>query len=324
MCAASSENRILIRVPPPSLPSALAILAIVAHPAWPALGNFRLVIALPALLPVPLSSQLLDPACLLCPCCCCGLVACPSRRRRPALRPTRSVMAAFVAPFGQTASLRRQLRLVLPRTGVSPRMGAVRPAVPSPPSPASPTFISRRAALAGLAAVSAAAAGFAATGGRPDPAAAAMYPVDARGDLWAPKGDLTRVEAYLPQLRAGAQTLQSLQERWDTLVTNGDDVRRELGTVGLKSPLLNIRKTFEAASRAASAAGADPEVLDALDDGVDEITSGIGAVDFQVYSIGFTELEPTKRGLAEKSKEKLDEVVTRYARVLQLFEGLTK
>jgi len=151
-----------------------------------------------------------------------------------------------------------------------------------------------------------------------------MYAADARGDLWAPKGDLTKVAAYLPQLRAGEQTLQSLQSRWDTLVTNGDDVRRELGTVGLKSPLLNIRRTLEAASRAASEAGADPEVLDELDEGVDAITSGIGAIDFQVYSIGFTELEPTKRSLAEKSKEKLDEVVVTYADVLKLYEGFAQ
>lgn len=225
-------------------------------------------------------------------------------------------MAAFVVPCGRTASLRPQLPLVQPSPSVTPRMGVGRQATPSPPPPPPLPAISRRAALASVAAVAAAAAGVTATGGRPDPALAAMYPVDARGDLWAPKGDLTRVEAYLPQLRAGAVTLKSLQQRWDTLVTNGDDVRRELGTVGLKSPLLNIRKTFEAASRAASAAGADPEVLDALDDGVDAITSGLGAVDFQVYSIGYTELEPTKRGLAEKSKEKLDEVVVRYDEVI--------
>ncbi|GAB0495191.1 hypothetical protein MMPV_006489 [Pyropia vietnamensis] len=192
-------------------------------------------------------------------------------------------MAAFITSFGQTAGL---------------------------------------PALASLAAAATVAAGITANGGRPEPAAAAMYPADARGDLWAPKGDLTRVETYLPQLRAGAVTLKSLQERWDTLISNGDDVRRELGTVGLKSPLLNIRKTFEMASRAASAAGADPEVLEALDDGVDAITSGLGAVDYQVYSIGYTELEPTKRGLAAKSKEKLDEVIVRYDEVVQLFEGL--
>ena len=53
--------------------------------------------------------------------------------------------------------------------------------------------------------------------------------------------DATKCKAYLPLLDASGKTLDELSTNWDRIATDGDSVRRYLGTVGVTSPLFKIR-----------------------------------------------------------------------------------
>ena len=53
--------------------------------------------------------------------------------------------------------------------------------------------------------------------------------------------DATKCKAYLPLLDASGKTLDELSTNWDKIATDGDNVRRYLGTVGVTSPLFKIR-----------------------------------------------------------------------------------
>ena len=53
--------------------------------------------------------------------------------------------------------------------------------------------------------------------------------------------DATKCKAYLPLLDASGKTLDELAANWDRIATDGDSVRRYLGTVGVTSPLFKIR-----------------------------------------------------------------------------------
>ena len=53
--------------------------------------------------------------------------------------------------------------------------------------------------------------------------------------------DATKCKAYLPLLDASGKTLDELSTSWDKIATDGDNVRRYLGTVGVTSPLFKIR-----------------------------------------------------------------------------------
>merc|ERR1711903_255014 len=53
--------------------------------------------------------------------------------------------------------------------------------------------------------------------------------------------DATKCKAYLPLLDASGKTLDELASNWDKIATDGDSVRRYLGTVGVTSPLFKIR-----------------------------------------------------------------------------------
>ena len=53
--------------------------------------------------------------------------------------------------------------------------------------------------------------------------------------------DATKCQAYLPLLDASGKTLDELAANWDRIATDGDNVRRYLGTVGVTSPLFKIR-----------------------------------------------------------------------------------
>ena len=53
--------------------------------------------------------------------------------------------------------------------------------------------------------------------------------------------DATKCKAYLPLLDASGRTLDELSTNWDRIATDGDSVRRYLGTVGVTSPLFKIR-----------------------------------------------------------------------------------
>ena len=53
--------------------------------------------------------------------------------------------------------------------------------------------------------------------------------------------DATKCKEYLPLLDASGRTLDELSTNWDKIATDGDNVRRYLGTVGVTSPLFKIR-----------------------------------------------------------------------------------
>ena len=53
--------------------------------------------------------------------------------------------------------------------------------------------------------------------------------------------DATKCKEYLPLLDASGKTLDELAANWDRIATDGDNVRRYLGTVGVTSPLFKIR-----------------------------------------------------------------------------------
>ena len=53
--------------------------------------------------------------------------------------------------------------------------------------------------------------------------------------------DATKCKAYLPLLDASGKALDELASNWDRIATDGDNVRRYLGTVGVTSPLFKIR-----------------------------------------------------------------------------------
>ena len=53
--------------------------------------------------------------------------------------------------------------------------------------------------------------------------------------------DTTKCKASLPLLDASGKTLDELAANWDRIATDGDSVRRYLGTVGVTSPLFKIR-----------------------------------------------------------------------------------
>ena len=53
--------------------------------------------------------------------------------------------------------------------------------------------------------------------------------------------DATRCKAFLPLLDASGATLDDLVTNWDRIATDGDKIRRYLGTVGITSPLFKIR-----------------------------------------------------------------------------------
>ena len=53
--------------------------------------------------------------------------------------------------------------------------------------------------------------------------------------------DATKCQAYLPLLDASGKALDELSTNWDKIATDGDNVRRYLGTVGVTSPLFKIR-----------------------------------------------------------------------------------
>lgn len=117
------------------------------------------------------------------------------------------------------------------------------------------------------------------------------------------------------QINDGYAALLELQENWDrkTAAQDGDVVRRIVGTVGVKSPLFNIRKTFLRAWKMIAESGeVDEEAIDRLETAWNLVLDGLSSIDFQTYSVGFTELQETKLSLLEKAKGSLDDTVNVY------------
>jgi hypothetical protein len=152
---------------------------------------------------------------------------------------------------------------------------------------------------------------------RPGSALAAMYSADTAADKRyqaAAKPGATLAELMV-QIDDGYAALAGLQRDWalKTAALDGDVIRRVIGTVGVSSPLFNIRKTFLRAWQIIAESGeCDEEQIDRLETAWNLVLDGISSVDFQSYSIGFTELMETKLSLVEKSKASLDNTVEAY------------
>ena len=110
------------------------------------------------------------------------------------------------------------------------RMAALHPtAAMRPPAPMQPTAVTRRCILAAPVLMPRRANALYDT--KTVDAAKATYDV----------ADATKCKEYLPLLDASGKTLDELAANWDRIATDGDNVRRYLGTVGVTSPLFKIR-----------------------------------------------------------------------------------
>lgn len=123
----------------------------------------------------------------------------------------------------------------------------------------------------------------------------------------------------MPQIEAGYEALVNLEKNWDlkTRDFDGDVVRRVLGTVGVKSPLFNIRKAFLKSWQIIAESSKDYELVDRLESEWNDVVTGISAVDFQLYSVSFTELEENKLTLIENGKRSLDQTIVVYSDLLK-------
>lgn len=147
---------------------------------------------------------------------------------------------------------------------------------------------------------------------------AAMYETSVKVDKWA-QGDKKQLQTYMPQIKAGYQALKDLQENWKkkTESYDGDIVRRVLGTVGVTSPLVNIRKSFLGAWQTVAESGkVDEPLIDELEELWNDVLNSISSIDFQLYSVSFTELESTKENLLATGKAELDRTVATYKKFL--------
>lgn len=94
-----------------------------------------------------------------------------------------------------------------------------------------------------------------------------------------------KLSDLMPQILDGRDTLVALQRDWGdkTSTLDGDVVRRVLGTVGLTSPLFNIKKAYLKAWKIIAESGeVDEEQIDRLETSWNAILDGISSVDFQV------------------------------------------
>lgn len=115
-----------------------------------------------------------------------------------------------------------------------------------------------------------------------------------------------------------------LEKNWElkTKDFDGDVVRRVLGTVGVNSPLFNIRKSFFKAWEIVANTSTDDELIERLESEWNDVIIGISAVDFQIYSVSFTELTETKENLTRQGKKALDDLITTYSGLLDDFHSV--
>lgn len=123
----------------------------------------------------------------------------------------------------------------------------------------------------------------------------------------------------MPQIEAGYQALVDLERNWSlkTRDYDGDVVRRVLGTVGVKSPLFNIRKSFLKSWQIISETSEDYDLIDRLETEWNDVINGISSIDFQLYSVSFTELTESKDSLITQGKKALDDTIEIYANLLK-------
>ena len=129
------------------------------------------------------------------------------------------------------------------------RMAALHPtAAMRPPAPMQPTAVTRRCILAAPVLMPRRANALYDT--KTVDAAKATYDV----------ADATKCQAYLPLLDASGKALDELSTNWDRIATDGDNVRRYLGTVGVTSPLFKIRGGLKGVLKATDL----PDAFDAV------------------------------------------------------------
>lgn len=123
----------------------------------------------------------------------------------------------------------------------------------------------------------------------------------------------------MPQIEAGYEIMFDLNKNWAEKTKNydGDVVRRILGTVGVKSPLFNIRKSFLKAWQIIAESGADEELIERLESEWNDVLNGIASMDFQLYSVSFTELQESKESLLFQSKHALEDMLATYGGLLK-------
>lgn len=150
-------------------------------------------------------------------------------------------------------------------------------------------------------------------------ALAAMYSADTKAESFSTDGDPNKVETYMPQIEAGYKALVDLERDWEAKTKNydGDVVRRVLGTVGVKSPLFNIRKPFLKSWQIISQQSSDFDLIERLEGEWNDVINGISSVDFQLYSVSFTELQESKESLIRQGKRALDDTIGIYADLLK-------
>lgn len=127
----------------------------------------------------------------------------------------------------------------------------------------------------------------------------------------------------MPQIKAGYETLLNLRDNWEekTKAYDGDVVRRELGTVGVKSPLFSIRKVFLKAWQLVAQESSDQELIERLESEWNDVLDKISSVDFQLYSVGFTELLETKDSLVTQGRAALDSLISVYTDMINDFNA---
>lgn len=128
----------------------------------------------------------------------------------------------------------------------------------------------------------------------------------------------------MPQIEAGYKTLLSLRDSWTdkTSAYDGDVVRRDLGTVGVKSPLFNIRKPLFKAWQLVAETSQDDAFIEDLETEWNDVVSGISSVDFQLYSVSFTELKENKDTLLRQGRAALDDLISIYSKMLEDFNSV--
>ena len=140
--------------------------------------------------------------------------------------------------------------------------------------------------------------------------------------------DATKCKAYLPLLDASGKTLDELSTNWDRIATDGDSVRRYLGTVGVTSPLFKIRgglkgvlkaKDLPDAFDAVAFAEASEEFLNNLQDAEGD-AYGAQFADYST-SVGSGGQSPSATMLG-KARKDVERAQRSYAELLRLLAPL--
>jgi hypothetical protein len=140
--------------------------------------------------------------------------------------------------------------------------------------------------------------------------------------------DATKCKEYLPLLDASGKTLDELAANWDKIATDGDNVRRYLGTVGVTSPLFKIRGGLKGVLKAndlpdAFDAVAFAEASEAFLNGLQDAEGDAYGAQFADYStsVGSGGQSPSATMLG-KARKDVERAQRSYAELLRLLAPL--